>query len=94
MVVCLCDMEIILCYVIYVIFFGDVSVLEDCCFNGFCEIYLVLGIFGVFVVVGVKKMKEVVIVIVNEFAGIIFGDCLDLNVEIGSYFDCVVSVVG
>lgn len=38
-------------------------------------------------------MKEVVFVIVNDFAGIILGDCLVLCVEIGIYFDCVLVVV-
>lgn len=93
MVVCLCDMEIILCYVIYFVFIGDFFVMEDCCLNGLCEIYLVFGIFGVLVVVGVNLMKEVVLVFVNDKVGILVGDCVFLSSEIGIYFDKVVVFV-
>lgn len=38
-------------------------------------------------------MKEVVLDIVNDFNGIICGDCSVIVVEIVGYFDCVVVVV-
>ena len=84
---CLRDMEIILRYVTYAIFTGDASVLEDRCLNGLRETYLALGTPGSSVAVGVQKMKEAALAIVNDPSGITSGDCSALASEISGYFD-------
>jgi phycocyanin beta chain len=87
MAACLRDMEIILRYVTYAIFAGDASVLEDRCLNGLRETYLALGVPGGSVSVGVQKMKDAAIAIVNDPNNITRGDCSALTSEIASYFD-------
>jgi phycocyanin beta chain len=84
---CLRDMEIILRYVTYAIFTGDASVLEDRCLNGLRETYLALGTPGASVAVGVQKMKDAALAIVNDPSGITPGDCSALASEIAGYFD-------
>ena len=90
---CLRDMEIILRYITYAIFAGDASVLEDRCLNGLRETYLALGTPGSSVAVGVQKMKDAAIAIVNDRTGITPGDCSALIAEISSYFDRAASAV-
>ncbi|MDJ1179878.1 phycocyanin subunit beta [Roseofilum sp. BLCC_M91] len=94
MAACLRDMEIILRYVTYSIFAGDASVLEDRCLNGLRETYQALGTPGASVAVGVSKMKDSAIAIVNDRNGITPGDCSALASEIAGYFDKAASAVG
>jgi phycocyanin beta chain len=94
MAACLRDMEIILRYVTYAIFTGDASVLEDRCLNGLRETYQALGTPGASVAVGVGKMKEAAVAIVNDRNGITPGDCSALVSEIAGYFDKAASAVG
>jgi phycocyanin beta chain len=94
MAACLRDMEIILRYVTYAIFAGDASVLDDRCLNGLRETYLALGTPGASVAVGVGKMKEAALAIVNDRAGITNGDCSAIAAEVASYFDRAASAVG
>lgn len=91
---CLRDMEIILRYVTYSVFTGDASVLEDRCLNGLRETYLALGTPGASVAVGVQKMKDAAMAIVNDPSGITSGDCSALASEISGYFDRAASAVG
>jgi phycocyanin beta chain len=93
MAACLRDMEIILRYVTYAIFAGDASVLDDRCLNGLRETYLALGTPGASVAVGVQKMKDAAIAIVNDPNGITRGDCSALTSEIASYFDRAAAAV-
>jgi phycocyanin beta chain len=93
MAACLRDMEIILRYVTYAIFSGDASVLEDRCLNGLRETYLALGTPGSSVAIGVQKMKEAALAIVNDTNGITRGDCSALASEISGYFDRAASAV-
>jgi phycocyanin beta chain len=90
---CLRDMEIILRYVTYAIFSGDASVLEDRCLNGLRETYLALGTPGASVAVGVQKMKDAALAIVNDPSGITPGDCSALASEIAGYFDRAAAAV-
>lgn len=94
MAACLRDMEIILRYVTYAIFTGDASVLEDRCLNGLRETYQALGTPGASVAVGVGKMKDAAVAIVNDRNGITPGDCSALVSEIAGYFDKAASAVG
>jgi phycocyanin beta chain len=94
MAACLRDMEIILRYVTYAVFSGDASVLEDRCLNGLRETYQALGTPGASVAVGVQKMKDAALAIVNDRNGITAGDCSALASEIASYFDRAASAVG
>ncbi len=87
MAACLRDMDIILRYVTYAIFAGDVSVLDDRCLNGLKETYSALGVPSASVAVGVQKMKDAAIAIANDKTGITQGDCSALMAEISSYFD-------
>ncbi|UBF30317.1 phycocyanin subunit beta (plasmid) [Kovacikia minuta CCNUW1] len=91
---CLRDLEIILRYVTYAIFAGDSSVLEDRALNGLRETYLALGTPGASVAVGIQKLKEASIAIVNDPNGITKGDCSALIAEISSYFDRAAAAVG
>lgn len=91
---CLRDMEIILRYVTYSVFTGDASVLEDRCLNGLRETYLALGTPGASVAVGVQKMKDAAMAIVQDPSGITSGDCTALASEISGYFDRAASAVG
>jgi phycocyanin beta chain len=93
MAACLRDMEIILRYVTYAIFAGDASVLDDRCLNGLRETYLALGTPGASVAVGVGKMKEAALAIVNDRNGITPGDCSAIAAEVASYFDRAASAV-
>jgi len=93
MAACLRDMEIILRYVTYAIFSGDASVLEDRCLNGLRETYIALGTPGSSVAVGVNKMKEAAVAIVNDRNNITPGDCSALVSEISSYFDRAAAAV-
>jgi len=93
MAACLRDMEIILRYVTYAIFSGDASVLEDRCLNGLRETYIALGTPGSSVAVGVNKMKEAAVAIVNDRNNITPGDCSALASEISSYFDRAAAAV-
>ena len=90
---CLRDMEIILRYITYAIFTGDASVLEDRCLNGLRETYLALGTPGASVAVGVQKMKEAALAIVNDNSNITPGDCSAISSEIAGYFDRAASAV-
>ena len=93
MAACLRDMEIILRYVTYAIFAGDASVLDDRCLNGLRETYLALGTPGASVAVGVNKMKDAALAIVNDRAGITPGDCSAIAAEIATYFDKAAAAV-
>jgi len=90
---CLRDMEIILRYVTYAAIAGDSSVLDDRCLNGLRETYQALGTPGASVAVGVGKMKEAAINIVNDPNGITKGDCSSLVSELASYFDRAAAAV-
>ena len=81
-------------YITYAIFTGDASVLEDRCLNGLRETYLALGTPGASVAVGVQKMKEAALAIVNDRNGITPGDCSAISSEIAGYFDRAASSVG
>jgi phycocyanin beta chain len=94
MAACLRDMEIILRYITYAVFAGDASVLDDRCLNGLKETYLALGTPGTSVAVGVGKMKEAALAIVNDSNGITRGDCASIAAEVGSYFDKAAAAVG
>jgi phycocyanin beta chain len=87
MAACLRDMEIILRYITYAIFAGDASILDDRCLNGLKETYLALGTPGASVAVGVQKMKDAALAIVNDTNSITYGDCASLSSEVSSYFD-------
>jgi phycocyanin beta chain len=93
MAACLRDMEIILRYVTYAAMAGDSSVLDDRCLNGLRETYQALGTPGSSVAVGVQKMKEAALAIVNDPAGITPGDCSALVSEIAGYFDRAAAAV-
>lgn len=93
MAACLRDMEIILRYVTYAIFAGDVSVLNDRCLNGLRETYLALGTPGSSVALGVEKMKEAAIRIVDDSNNITSGDCSSLIAEIAGYFERAATAV-
>ena len=91
---CLRDMEIILRYITYAIFTGDASVLEDRCLNGLRETYLALGTPGASVAVGVQKMKEAALAIINDTSNITPGDCRAISSDIAGYFDRAAASVG
>ncbi len=93
MAACLRDMEIILRYVTYAVLAGDASVLDDRCLNGLRETYQALGVPGASVAVGVQKMKEAAVSIVNDPTGITKGDCSQIVSEIASYFDRAAAAV-
>jgi phycocyanin beta chain len=93
MAACLRDMEIILRYVTYAALAGDASVLDDRCLNGLRETYQALGTPGSSVAVGVQKMKEAAVGIVNDPNGITKGDCASLVSELASYFDRAAAAV-
>jgi len=93
MAACLRDMEIILRYVTYAASAGDASVLADRCLNGLGESYIALGTPGASVAVGVGKMKEAAIKIVNDPNGITKGDCSQIVSELAGYFDRAAAAV-
>ena len=93
MAACLRDMEIILRYVTYATLAGDASVLDDRCLNGLRETYQALGVPGTSVAVGVGKMKDAAIGIVNDPNGITKGDCSQLVAEVAGYFDRAAAAV-
>jgi phycocyanin beta chain len=86
-------MEIILRYITYAVLAGDPSVLDDRCLNGLRETYQALGVPGASVAVGIQKMKEAAIAIVNDPTGITRGDCSQIVSEIASYFDRAAAAV-
>jgi phycocyanin beta chain len=90
---CLRDLDIILRYVTYAIFAGDVSVLDDRALNGLRETYIALGVPGDSVALGIQKLKDHAIAFVSDPAGITGGDCSSLIAEIGTYFDRAASAV-
>jgi phycocyanin beta chain len=94
MAACLRDMEIVLRYVTYAAFTGDVSVLDDRCLNGLRETYVALGVPGSSVAGGISKMKEAAIAIANDPSGVTRGDCNALMAELGGYFDRAAAAVG
>jgi phycocyanin beta chain len=57
MAACLRDLEILLRYVLYAFYLGDISALEELC-NGLRETYLALGVPLASIVFAVQKMKE------------------------------------
>ncbi|MGB3295579.1 MAG: phycocyanin subunit beta [Phormidesmis sp.] len=93
MAACLRDMEIILRYVTYAVFTGDVSVMDDRCLNGLRETYTALGVPGNSVATGVNKMKEAAVAIANDKEGVTQGDCSSLMSELGGYFDRAAAAV-
>ena len=90
---CLCDMEIILCYVTYAIYLGDASVLEDRCLNGLRETYFALGVPTSSMATSIEKMKAAAIAIANDRQGITQGDCSALMAEVATYFDRAAAAV-
>ncbi len=94
MAACLRDMEIILRYVTYATLAGDASVLDDRCLNGLRETYQALGVPGASVAVGVQKMKDAAVEMINDPAGITPGDCSALTSEVAGYFDRAAAAVG
>jgi phycocyanin beta chain len=90
---CIRDLDIILRYVTYAIFAGDSSVLDDRALNGLRETYLALGTPGASVAVGIQKLKDASLKIVNDPNGITRGDCSALTAEIASYFDRAAAAV-
>ncbi|MGF2034651.1 MAG: phycocyanin subunit beta [Nostoc sp. CmiVER01] len=90
---CIRDLDIILRYITYAIFAGDSSVLDDRALNGLRETYLALGTPGASVAVGIQKLKQASLAIVNDPNNITRGDCSALSSEIASYFDRAASAV-
>ncbi|MCC5626264.1 phycocyanin subunit beta [Nostoc sp. CHAB 5715] len=90
---CIRDLDIILRYITYAIFAGDSSVLDDRALNGLRETYLALGTPGASVAVGIQKLKQASLAIVNDPNNITRGDCSALASEIASYFDRAASAV-
>ncbi|BAS54639.1 MULTISPECIES: phycocyanin subunit beta [Leptolyngbya] len=91
---CLRDLEIILRYVTYSIFTGDVSILEDRALNGLRETYLALGVPGASVAAGIQKLKEASLAIAGDPNGVTQGDCSSLLAEVATYFDRAAAAVG
>ena len=91
---CLRDMDIILRYVTYAVYLGDVSVLEDRCLNGLRETYVALGVPGPSIANSILKMKEAAIALANDRNGVTQGDCSSLMAELSSYFDRAAAAVG
>jgi phycocyanin beta chain len=90
---CLRDLDIILRYVTYAIFAGDVSILDDRALNGLRETYIALGVPGSSVALGIQKLKDHAITLVSDPTGITMGDCSALIAEISIYFDRAASAV-
>jgi phycocyanin beta chain len=90
---CLRDLEIILRYVTYSAFTGDASILEDRALNGLRETYQALGVPGGSVALGVIKLKEASLALVNDPNGITKGDCSAITSEIAGYFDRAAAAV-
>ena len=63
---CIRDLDIILRYIVYAIFVGDASVLDDHCLNGLKETYASLGVPSSSVIVAIEKMKDSTL---NLFSG-------------------------
>ncbi len=93
MAACLRDLEIILRYVTYAIYAGDASILEDRCLNGLRETYLALGTPNASVAVGILKMKDAAINILDHSNAMASGDCSSLMAEIATYFEHAASAV-
>jgi phycocyanin beta chain len=90
---CLRDLEIILRYVTYAALAGDSSVLDDRALNGLRETYQALGVPGASVAVGIQKIKEAALGVINDPSGITRGDCSSLVSEVASYFDRAAAAV-
>jgi phycocyanin beta chain len=90
---CLRDLDIILRYVTYAIYAGNISVLEDRALNGLRETYLALGVPGSSVALGIQKLKELSIDLVKDPNNITAGDCISLISEIATYFDRAAAAV-
>jgi phycocyanin beta chain len=90
---CLRDLDIILRYVTYAIYAGNISILEDRALNGLRETYLALGVPGSSVAVGIQKLKDLSIDLVKDSNNITFGDCASLLAEIAIYFDRAAAAV-
>lgn len=91
---CIRDMDIILRYVTYSVFLGDISVLDDRCLNGLRETYVALGVPGSSMASSILKMKDAAIAIANDRNNIQPGDCSALMSELASYFDRAAKAVG
>ncbi|MEM7772531.1 MAG: phycocyanin subunit beta [Cyanobacteria bacterium P01_E01_bin.6] len=91
---CIRDMDIILRYVTYAVFLGDISVLDDRCLNGLRETYVALGVPGSSMASSILKMKDAAIAIANDRNNIQPGDCSALMSELASYFDRAAKAVG
>lgn len=90
---CLRDLGIILRYTTYAIFTGDSSILQDRALNGLRETYVALGVPGSSVALGIQKMKDISVSIVEDTNGITVGDCSSLVSEIRGYFDLAAQAV-
>ncbi|MGB3573078.1 MAG: phycocyanin subunit beta [Phormidesmis sp.] len=90
---CLRDMDIILRYVTYAVFLGDVSVLDDRCLNGLRETYVALGVPSASMANSINKMKEAALALANDRSNITQGDCSSLISELSSYFDRAAAAV-
>ncbi len=91
---CLRDMDIILRYITYAIFLGDVSILDDRCLNGLRETYMALGVPSSSMANSINKMKEAAIALANDRTDITQGDCSSLISELSGYFDRAAAAVG
>ncbi|TRU87736.1 MAG: phycocyanin subunit beta [Microcystis novacekii Mn_MB_F_20050700_S1] len=92
MAACLRDLEILLRYILYAFYLGDISVLQDRCLNGLRETYLALGVPSIALAVAVQKMKEKSIEV--AIPCIPPGrDCSSSLAELASYFDCVLAAL-
>lgn len=88
MAACLRDLEIILRYILYAFYLGDISVLEERCLNGLRETYLALGVSTASMSLSVQKMKEKSLEVAVPC--IPSGkDCSSSLAELASYFDYV-----
>jgi phycocyanin beta chain len=88
MAACLRDLEILLRYILYAFYLGDISVLEERCLNGLRETYLALGVPTASVALAVQKMKEksIEVAIPSIPSG---RNCNSSLAELASYFDYV-----
>lgn len=85
---CLRDLEILLRYILYAFYLGDISILEERCLDGLRETYLALGVPTASVVLAVQKMKEksLKVAIPCVPPG---KNCSSSLTELASYFDYV-----
>lgn len=90
---CSRDMEMILRYITYATLAGDASILDDRCLRGLAETYVALGIPGSSVALGIQKMKEAALPIINDPINITPGDCSFITSEVATYFDRAAAAV-